>query len=275
MPGIDRLPSVGPTHRKLTDWVTGHLRAGILTGDLEPGAALPLTAVAERLGVSTTPVREALLRLEQEGLVLGDAHKSFHVAEVSLADISDFQLLHASIAGILAERAAELMTEEAIDELAGLDAEIKRAAGKGAVEDVHRLNYELHRQINVSANSPVLIRFLSRTARCVSGHSYPDFPDDLSAAAIDHAADRRGAPRPGRTARPREDRTAHPGLLQAHARLPRRSRFAGRLLRRRPAKPAEEPAGCALAGGPGGPRLRLEVCSDSPAVGGGAPVTRA
>jgi len=67
------------------------LRRAILDGDLEPGAALTLSALTARFALGWTPLREALSRLEAEGLVTSELHKGFRVAPVRAEDIRDLQ----------------------------------------------------------------------------------------------------------------------------------------------------------------------------------------
>ncbi len=181
--GADRLP-----HRKLTDWVTAYLRDSIMGGRLKPGERLTMISLANKLDVSVTPVREALLRLQEEGVVVGDAHKSFRVASVTLEDIRDFHQLHGFISGLLAERAAEKLTEEDFAELDKLDAAIIQASAEGDHVRMHNLNFELHRRINRATNSIVLHRFVTATSRYVSRRSFPDVPGWLEGAASEHGA---------------------------------------------------------------------------------------
>jgi DNA-binding GntR family transcriptional regulator len=158
---------------KASDWVVGWLRDSIIGGRLRPGEQLPLVQLANRAGVSTTPIREALSRLRDEGLVVGDSYRTFRVASLTLDDIRDYYQIHAFLSGVLAERAASLLTVEDIDRLRELDRQILEKAEEHDEAGVHRLNFEFHHLIN-DKGSEVLRRFVAMTTRLVSRRTYPD-----------------------------------------------------------------------------------------------------
>lgn len=193
---VDRMPKatramgmdVEPPARyaKAGDWVTTHLRDSIMGGRLRPGTGLPLIALATSLGLSTTPVREALLRLQEEGLVVGDAHKTFRVASLTLSDIRDMSLVHAFLAGILAERSTRRLTAEDLQELDRLDVQINDAARRHDAGQLHDLNFQFHRLINRAVPPSPLHRFLAATNRYISRREYPDVGGWLEGAATEH-----------------------------------------------------------------------------------------
>lgn len=73
----------------LVEQAFSRLRHGVLTGEFPPGAKLRIDELQETFGVSSSPLREALSRLAQEGLVRSDERRGFRVAPISLADIAD------------------------------------------------------------------------------------------------------------------------------------------------------------------------------------------
>jgi DNA-binding GntR family transcriptional regulator len=126
--------------------------------------------------VSTTPVREALAILEREGLLYSQLHRGFRVAEITPRDIGDIYALHAFVAELLVERAARRLSEEDIDVLEDLDRKMRDATEVGDVALAADLNHELHRQINLTAGSPLLVRFLSETTPFVTRRHDPIVP---------------------------------------------------------------------------------------------------
>ena len=86
--------------------VVGVLRRMILVGELPPGSRATQDELAQRLGVSTMPVRKALLRLAAEGLIEVSPRRSFRVVHTTADDIRDVYWMQARIAGQLADRAA-------------------------------------------------------------------------------------------------------------------------------------------------------------------------
>ena len=109
----------GPIPRtKLSDEVAHRIRGAILSGRLKSGERVVQEEWAQRLGVSRMPVRDAVSRLEAEGLVTVSASGgTTTVAEVSEGDIEDAYEIAAAAAGVAARRAAQRLTTE---ELAGL-----------------------------------------------------------------------------------------------------------------------------------------------------------
>ena len=111
------------------------IRNMILSGELPAGSQLVEEALAEKCGVSRTPVREAMRRLESDLLVTRtDTQRSF-VADWSLDDVADAFELRAMLEGQAARRAAERMTDEALDRMRAANRQIGVAIGK-VVPDV-------------------------------------------------------------------------------------------------------------------------------------------
>lgn len=101
-------------HGSRPDQVYARLRELIVTAQLAPGARVIETEVAERLGVSRTPVREALQRLQQEGYVLGSEHSQqsrLTVAPLTREDIHELLNILAALEGLAAHTAARLQPD--------------------------------------------------------------------------------------------------------------------------------------------------------------------
>jgi DNA-binding GntR family transcriptional regulator len=97
--------------RKVTDWVYEELKAAIVDLRLGPGEALREAALAGQLGVSKTPIREALTRLEQEGLVRTTSFKGAEVSGYSRQDLIEIYELRELLENLAARTAAESMSE--------------------------------------------------------------------------------------------------------------------------------------------------------------------
>jgi DNA-binding GntR family transcriptional regulator len=93
------------------DLAYGRVRALILTGRLAPGAVLPQASLAKEIGISTTPLREALRRLAQEGLVSLDAHRDARVAPLDATEARELVELREGLDPLAASLAAERRTE--------------------------------------------------------------------------------------------------------------------------------------------------------------------
>lgn len=101
----------------LRDVVFNTLRQAILKGELEPGERLMEIQLAERLGVSRTPIREAIRKLELEGLVLMVPRKGAEVAKISEKSLRDVLEVRRSLEELAIELACQRMTEDDIEEL--------------------------------------------------------------------------------------------------------------------------------------------------------------
>jgi DNA-binding GntR family transcriptional regulator len=88
------------------------VREQVLRGDLEPGAVIPQAALARELGVSTTPLREALRRMMTEGLVELDAHRDARVTRLTLEEARDLIEVRRSLDPLAAGLAAERRTRD-------------------------------------------------------------------------------------------------------------------------------------------------------------------
>lgn len=101
----------------LRDVVFNTLRNAILKGELKPGERLMEIQLAQRLGVSRTPVREAIRKLELEGLVLMIPRRGAVVAEITVQDLEDVLEVRAALEELAVRRACEHITLEELEEL--------------------------------------------------------------------------------------------------------------------------------------------------------------
>jgi DNA-binding GntR family transcriptional regulator len=138
--------------------VHDELRHAILDGALGPGERLRAEALAERFGTSRTPVREALLRLEREGLVDVQPNRGAVVRPFDTADLLDLYEVRALIEPHAAARAATRIAPAALERLRELCrlAELRDGADARAVADEIAYNEEFHRIILAAAGSPHL-----------------------------------------------------------------------------------------------------------------------
>jgi len=105
------------SYKPLREIVLEALRDAIVKGVLEPGERLMEIQLAEELGVSRTPVREAIRKLELEGFVVMIPRKGAYVAGVSYKDIKDVFEIRAALEGLAAGLAAEKITDDEIEQM--------------------------------------------------------------------------------------------------------------------------------------------------------------
>ena len=103
------------SYKPLRDIVFEALREAIIAGQLRPGERLMEVQIADELGVSRTPVREAIRKLELEGFVIMVPRKGAYVSDISIKDITDVFEIRRALEGLAVELAARRMTEDEWD----------------------------------------------------------------------------------------------------------------------------------------------------------------
>ncbi|GGM06733.1 GntR family transcriptional regulator [Dactylosporangium sucinum] len=139
-----------------SDRAVEQLRERILGGEYAPGERLGEVDLAEKLGVSRTPVREALRRLSAEGLVELATNKGARVAEYPREDLDHIFEIRARVEGLAARAAATTASAADIDRLDTIATELKEHSEAGRLTEVYRLNAEYHATLNGLAGSPVV-----------------------------------------------------------------------------------------------------------------------
>jgi DNA-binding GntR family transcriptional regulator len=158
---------------QLSEDVARYVRRRIFNGTYRAGEYLRLEQLAADLGISVTPVREALLNLCANGLLIQQPRRGFVVLELTARDIADVANVQAFIGGELAARAAENISDEQLAALRGIQDELERAYEQDDLERTVRLNHEFHRTINVAAGSPKLTQFMSGITRYAPESVFP------------------------------------------------------------------------------------------------------
>jgi DNA-binding GntR family transcriptional regulator len=149
--------SIGPelqTRRTTSDYIADALRRAILMGEISDGAVLNQVATAERFGVSRVPVREAMRRLQAEGLISAEAHRQPVVRSLSMESIAEICELRALIEQYLTERAIEKVDDALIAHLEALLDAMDHAADH---QEWLRLNSEFHTAIYRAAGLPTAL----------------------------------------------------------------------------------------------------------------------
>lgn len=165
-------PAFGPRPQLAAD-VARLIRRRIFDGDYRAGSFIRLDQLAAELGISVTPVREALLRLGAEGLLTQRPHRGFQVSPVTARDVADVADVQAYIGGELASRAAELIDVTEIDRLAGVQDRLEECYRDGDADRAVALNHDFHRGVNRAASSPKLAQLMSQTTRYALESVYP------------------------------------------------------------------------------------------------------
>jgi DNA-binding GntR family transcriptional regulator len=138
----------------------------IETGTWRPGDRLVESELAERLGVSRTPVREALQRLETQGMLTRDG-RSLIVASLDHSQLAELYAVRGTLEGLAARLAARHATDEEVRVLQGMVAEDRALVG-GDPRALSRANRRLHRQIHLASHNRFLIQQLDLVHRSMA-----------------------------------------------------------------------------------------------------------
>ncbi|GAA4394982.1 GntR family transcriptional regulator [Tsukamurella soli] len=172
---------------QLPDEVAGYVREQIMSGAVRPGEFIRMEPIAEAVGVSITPVREALLMLSSEGFVTLVPRRGFQVAEFTRQDIRDLFWAQGQLAGELAARASKKITREQMEQLRQLDREAQEAIAHGDVAEIGELGHAFHRVINRAADSDRLARLLASVVKHLPNHFYASIEAHVASVREQHA----------------------------------------------------------------------------------------
>lgn len=144
--------------RTLVDVATREMREVILSGELKPGQQLVLTELAQRLSMSVMPVREAIGRLQGEGLVDQIPHRGARVSPVSSADLEDLYAVRIALETLATREAAAKFTEEDYERLAGVLEQYAKAYEADDAERGREMHSQFHLGIYELSGSPWVMR---------------------------------------------------------------------------------------------------------------------
>lgn len=149
------------SYKPLRDLVLEAIREAIIDGTLKPRERLMEIQLAEELGVSRTPIREALRKLELEGFIVMVPRKGAYVADISVKDITDVFEIRAALEGLAAVLAAERITNEELEEMERLLAEKAEAISKGDLERLVEADTKFHEAIYKASRNEKLAAIIN------------------------------------------------------------------------------------------------------------------
>lgn len=150
----------GTGQYSLTAKAFHHLKHDIIKGKYKPGESLVETKLAKEMGVSRTPVREAIRLLEYEGLVVNTPNKGTIVQGISAQDINDIYTIRTLIEGLAARWAVEKITPDELNHLEETLELMEFYKAKGDLENVAKLDTKFHEIIYRACKSKPLLQVL-------------------------------------------------------------------------------------------------------------------
>lgn len=149
------------TNLPLRDVVFNTLRQAILRGELKPGERLMEIQLANKLGVSRTPVREALHKLELEGLVLTVPRKGAEVADITEKSVQDVLEVRRALEALAIQLACDKMTDEQIKDLEQAAQTFKDCLDSEDVTKIAEADVAFHDIIHLATDNQRLIQLLN------------------------------------------------------------------------------------------------------------------
>ena len=145
----------------LRDVVFNTLREAILKGDLKPGERLMELQLAAKLGVSRTPIREAIRMLEQEGLAVTTPRKGAEVAKMTLKDMEDVLEIREALDELAVRIACDKMSDEELRKLMDVKDQFENSTKSGDLKKIAETDVKFHDVIFESTGNPKLVSLLN------------------------------------------------------------------------------------------------------------------
>ena len=145
----------------LRDVVFSTLREAILKGELKPGERLMELQLAEKMGVSRTPIREAIRMLEQEGLAVTIPRRGAQVAGMTEKDMEDALEIRAALDELAVQLACDAITEDQLKQLKQAMKNFEESTRSGDVKRIAEADVEFHDAIYTATGNEKLVSMLN------------------------------------------------------------------------------------------------------------------
>lgn len=162
----------------LRDVVFRTLRQAILTGEMKPGERLLEIHLANKLGVSRTPIREAIRMLELEGLVIMVPRRGAQVAQITEKSMSDVLEVRCALDVLAVELACERITGEAVEELREACREFEKVTATKDVHVIAKADVAFHDIIFKAAGNPRLTQMINNLAEQMYRYRFEYIKDE-------------------------------------------------------------------------------------------------
>ncbi|MBS3969193.1 MAG: GntR family transcriptional regulator [Clostridia bacterium] len=148
-------------YKPLREIVLEALKDAIVNGKLKPGERLMEQQVAEELGVSRTPVREAIRKLEIEGFIIMIPRKGAYVSDISLKDIAQVFEVRAAMEALAAGLAAQRIADDQMEKLERKLVEVKNAVDNSDLDNIIHFDTDFHEIIYDASRNDRLVQILN------------------------------------------------------------------------------------------------------------------
>ena len=157
------------TYQPLRELVCEHIRQAIIGGIFTPGERLMEIQLAEEMGVSRTPVREAIRKLELEGFVVMIPRRGTYVADISIKDINEVYEIRTALDILAAGLAAERINDDELEEMQRLLVEIGTYIEKGDMEKIVEIDSAFHDVLYRASRNERLVNIINNLREQITG----------------------------------------------------------------------------------------------------------
>ena len=164
-------------HRPLREIVYEELKRQILMGEIPPGTRMMEVELAEKMGVSRTPVREAIRKLEKEGLVAIEPRRGAYASDISIKDMLDVLEVRQDLEGMAAAMAARKVTEDEKKAFIKANTAYMEAVKSGDTEEIIRCDEVFHKLIGDFSGNKTLNQLLSQVQELALRFRYLYYDD--------------------------------------------------------------------------------------------------
>jgi DNA-binding GntR family transcriptional regulator len=174
-------------YKSLTECVIDYLKQQLIKGDLHPGDEINLTALCQTLGVSRTPVREALVQLIKDGFIEEATRKGFRIKKLEFPEIREIYLIGGLLESEVVQIACDRMADGDIARLEALLDESEAALARGDFAVYSAKNLQFNELIRSFCSNALLIHLVENIReRLYFAHNRSDSPEWNSLMASDH-----------------------------------------------------------------------------------------
>lgn len=159
-------------HKPLREMVYEELKMQILKGSIIPGTRMMEVELAEEMGVSRTPIREAIRKLEKEGLVTIEPRRGAYASMISTEDMVEILEVRQDLEGLAAYFAANRMSDEQMKELKEVSNSYNEAVKRGKMEDMIKYDTRFHHIIVESCRNKILVQMIEQLQELVLRFRY-------------------------------------------------------------------------------------------------------
>lgn len=164
-------------HRPLREIVYEELKRQIMVGEIAPGTRMMEVDLADEMGVSRTPVREAIRKLEKEGLVTIEPRRGAYASDISAKDMVDVLEVRQDLEGMAAGLAAQKIAEGDILQLKDMTRRYKEAVEAGDIEEIIKQDEDFHKYIVGLSDNKTLIKMVSQVQELALRFRYIYYDD--------------------------------------------------------------------------------------------------